>query len=83
MCHNVLNVWPKTTLLPMWPRDAQRSDTPVKASGQDGHLCKNVFPGSHPLLSLFKQVADFLHVFIIPSLFFNDLYHDLILLDIN
>ena len=29
MCHNVLNVWPKTTrLLPVRHRDAQRSDTP-------------------------------------------------------
>ena len=31
MCHNVFNVWPKTTLLlPVWPRDAKRSDTPVR-----------------------------------------------------
>ena len=28
-CHNVFNVWPKTTLLlPVWPRDAKRLDTP-------------------------------------------------------
>ena len=27
MCHNVLNVWPKTTLLPVWRRDTQRLDT--------------------------------------------------------
>ena len=28
-CHNVFNVWPKTTLfLPLWPRDSKRSDTP-------------------------------------------------------
>ena len=28
MCHNVLNVWPKITLLlPVWPRDTKRSDT--------------------------------------------------------
>ena len=24
MCHNVFNVWPKTTLLPVWHRDAKR-----------------------------------------------------------
>ena len=30
MCHNVFNVWPKTTLLlPVWPRDAKRLDTPA------------------------------------------------------
>ena len=23
-CHNVFNVWPKTTLLPVWYRDAKR-----------------------------------------------------------
>ena len=34
-CH-VLNVWPKTTLLlPLWPRDAKRSDTPAL-----GHSCE-------------------------------------------
>ena len=27
-CRNVFNVWPKTTLLPMWPRDTKRLDTP-------------------------------------------------------
>ena len=26
-CHNVFNVWPKTTLLPLWPGDAKRLDT--------------------------------------------------------
>ena len=27
-CHNVFNMWPKTTLLlPVWPRDAKRLDT--------------------------------------------------------
>ena len=24
----VFNVWPKTTLLPVWPRDAKRLDSP-------------------------------------------------------
>ena len=24
----IFNVWPKTTLLPVWPRDAKRLDTP-------------------------------------------------------
>ena len=27
MCHNVFNVWPKTALLPVWPRDAKKLDT--------------------------------------------------------
>ena len=27
-CHSVFNVWPKTTLLPVWPRDAKSLDTP-------------------------------------------------------
>ena len=32
MCHNVLNVWPKTTpLLPVCLRDPKRLDTPVRA----------------------------------------------------
>ena len=26
---NIFNVWPKTTLLPVWPRDAKRLDTPA------------------------------------------------------
>ena len=29
MCHNVFNEWPKTTLLPVWPRDAKGLDTPA------------------------------------------------------
>ena len=30
-CCSVFNVWPKTTLLlPLWPRDAKRLDTPEK-----------------------------------------------------
>ena len=30
MCHSAFNVWPKTTLLlPVWPRDAKRVDTPA------------------------------------------------------
>ena len=30
MHRNVFNVWPKTTLLlPMWPKDAKRLDTPA------------------------------------------------------
>ena len=31
-CHNVFNVWPKTTLLPVGPRDAKRLDVPVRVS---------------------------------------------------
>ena len=33
MCHNVFNVWPKTTLLPVWPRDAKRLDIPGNLKG--------------------------------------------------
>ena len=29
MCLSVFNVWPKRTLLPVWPRDAKRLDTPA------------------------------------------------------
>ena len=33
ICHNVFNVWPKTILLlPVWPRDAKRLDTPATLS---------------------------------------------------
>ena len=28
-CHNAFNVWPKTTLLPVWARDAKRLDITV------------------------------------------------------
>ena len=32
-CHNVFNVWPKTTLLlPVWPRDLKSLDTPASFS---------------------------------------------------
>ena len=27
-CHNIFNMWPKRTLLPVWPRDAKSLDTP-------------------------------------------------------
>ena len=29
MCCNVTNVWPKTTLLPVWRRDTKRLDAPA------------------------------------------------------
>ena len=29
-CCNVFNVWPKTSLLPVWHRGAKRLDTPVR-----------------------------------------------------
>ena len=29
-CRSVLNAWPKTTLLPVWPRDVKRLDTPAE-----------------------------------------------------
>ena len=31
-CHSVFYVWPKTALLPVWPRGAKRLDTPVKVA---------------------------------------------------
>ena len=30
-CHNVFNVWPKTTLLLLWHRDAKMLDNPSKS----------------------------------------------------
>ena len=33
-CHNVFNVWPKTTLLPVWPRDGKSLDTPDLDDGK-------------------------------------------------
>ena len=36
MCdYNVFNVWPKTALLPVWPRDAKKLDSPGKRSRWD------------------------------------------------
>ena len=32
MCLNVFNVWPKTSVLPVWLRDAKRLDTPATLS---------------------------------------------------
>ena len=40
MYHNVFNVWPKTTLLPVWRRDAKKLDTPASSL-----KTQNVFPG--------------------------------------
>ena len=34
ICHSVFNVWPKTTVLPVWPRDAKRLDTPGRVLAQ-------------------------------------------------
>ena len=36
-CHNVFNLWTKTTLLPVWSRDANRLDSPGRGtdSGTD------------------------------------------------
>ena len=45
-CQNVFNVWPKTTLLLVWPRDAKRLDIP----GRQFHSWLLPFyslPGSH------------------------------------
>ena len=44
-CHSVCNVWPKTTLLlPVWPRDTKRLDTPAREWVPWGHgsnlLCR-------------------------------------------
>ena len=36
-CHNVFNVWPKTTLLPVWPRDAKRLEAPGRGHGLPAH----------------------------------------------
>ena len=33
-CLNVFNVSPKTTLLPLWPRDVKRLDTPGRVTLQ-------------------------------------------------
>ena len=35
MCHNVFNVWPKTIVLPVWPRDAKMLDTPAISRDRD------------------------------------------------
>ena len=31
-CLNVFNVRPKTTLIPVWPRDAKRLNTPARVT---------------------------------------------------
>ena len=56
-CYNVFNVWPKTTLLPVWCRDAKSLDTPFPtfdtldySSLKMSHL---TFPRYHFLLILF------------------------------
>ena len=33
LCHDVFNVWPKTTLLPVWKRDAKKLGTPANVRG--------------------------------------------------
>ena len=35
MCHNIFNVWPKATLLPVWPRDAKSTDAPGSVPGSE------------------------------------------------
>ena len=41
MCCNVFNVWPKTTLLPVWHRNAKSLDTPGSdCSGKRGSNIK-------------------------------------------
>ena len=39
----VYNVWPKTTLLPVWPRDAGRLDTPMSGGALCLHFCCSSF----------------------------------------
>ena len=39
-CYNVFNVWPKTTLLPVWRRDAKILDTPVRREKRDAKTGK-------------------------------------------
>ena len=46
-CHNIFNVWPETILLlPVWPRDAERLDTPGLGSFVMAKAC----PQSYNLL---------------------------------
>ena len=40
----MFNVWPKTTLLPMWPRDAERLDTPGKDHARSKEGCMELMP---------------------------------------
>ena len=40
MCCNVFNVWPKTTLLSVWRRDAKVLDTPVPCARAPGLVLK-------------------------------------------
>ena len=42
-CHNVFNMWPKTTLLPVWPRDAKRLDTLLQAVAVRKNTFSNYF----------------------------------------
>ena len=42
MCYNVFNVWPKTTLLPVWPRDTRRLDTPREAAKSGREIAERI-----------------------------------------
>ena len=41
MCHSVFSVWPKTTLLPVWPSNAKRLDTPERPSSRKDKLWRS------------------------------------------
>ena len=69
-CHNVFNVWPKTTLLlPVWPRDAKRLDSscrpfnPHKDHGWDVLL----FPVYHSVCIFPAKVLFVCFLFLITS----------------
>ena len=49
MCCNILNVWPKTTLLPLCPRDAKRLGTPGRSPKTSFCSVEKYFNSIQPL----------------------------------
>ena len=54
--YNVFNVWPKTTLLPVWPRDAKSLDSPALMGRETLRLLKS------PALPTIVQKQEYLEM---------------------
>ena len=55
-CRNVFNVWPKTTLLAVWHRDAKRMDTPEWQPTEWENLLANDISSKRLICKIYKEL---------------------------
>ena len=56
-CHNVFNMWPKTSLLlPVWSRDTKRLDTPARNDIESLEMNAAILMGGIILENVFSLI---------------------------